>query len=96
MSKQKLTLSEIFVTIYILLVIGSLVFYILMVKKSPFAGAYVMFLTFPWSFAIMPSLSAARLITSIPLAIKIVIFVGCAILNVFILYRMGRKLEKYW
>lgn len=96
MDKQKLKFAEIFVTIYILLVVVSIIFFILMIKKTPFAGAYIMFLTFPWSFAIMPSLSAARLITSIPLVIKIVIFIGCAIINAFLLYKFGKIIEKNW
>jgi len=96
MDKKKFEFAEIFVAIYILLVVVSIIFFILMIKKTPFAGAYIMFLTFPWSFAIMPSLSAAGLIPSIPLVIKIVIFIGCAILNAFLLYKFGKIIEKNW
>lgn len=100
MDKQKLKFRVIFVAVYAILVIIALTYLLVMLsyypEKSEFAGIYIGVLTFPWSFAIVSTLDTARMIDKIPLSINISIFVGCAILNAFILYKFGKIIEKNW
>ena len=100
MGKQNSKFRIILVAVYAILVIIALTYLIIMLsyypEKSEFAGIYIGMLTFPWSFAIVSALDTARMIDKIPLSINISIFIGCAILNAFILYWFGKKIEKNW
>lgn len=91
MSKQKSKTGLIFATTYLLLVLAALMFLFLMLRKTAFAGVYILVLTFPWSFVIFWILDLLGVIDSVFLVIKVLIFIICAILNASILYYMGSK-----
>lgn len=98
MREQKIKLGIIFATVYTILVIAALIFAYIMVtyytEKSEFAGLYIGLLTLPWSLALFKSfdLAGVRFATNI----NILILIFFAILNAFLLYKIGKKIEKNW
>jgi hypothetical protein len=93
---QKSKLGLIFVSAYIILLIAAsaflIVVHLLYPDKSEFAGVYILILTLPWSIAVVTPLNNAGVINSI--LILLVVFIICAIPNVFLSYWRGNKIEK--
>jgi len=94
MIKHKSKLGTIFVKIYAALVIVAFLFLIVMIKKSPFAGVYLVLLTFPWSFFLSSFLDFYRIQDSIPLLINLFLSVSCALPNAVIVYCIGKTIER--
>ena len=94
MGKQKSKLGIIFVQIYAVLVIVAFLFLILMIKKTAFAGLYLGLLTLPWSIFLSRLLDSYGIQDSIPIIIKIILFIFCALPNALILYYIGTKIER--
>ena len=94
MGKQKSKLGIIFVQIYAILVIVAFLFLILMIKKTAFAGVYLVLLTLPWSIFLSRLLDFYGIQDSVPIIVKLVLFIFFALPNALILYCIGVKFEK--
>lgn len=90
-------LGVVIVSIYLTLVIMALVYFIVMITlytmEAEFSGLYIVILTLPWSIIVVLLLDNFRMIDSITLTTKVLLFLGCAIPNAFILYWIGSKIN---
>jgi hypothetical protein len=89
-SKAGLTVAK----IYLLLVLAALVFAVIALKKTAFAGLYLMLLTIPWSFITTELLDSFHIQDSVPILVKLGILLLAAVLNAIILYCIGAMIEK--
>ncbi len=95
---MKLKFSKLIVTIYLLLFIVSITYLFFMLQyypeKAEFAGVYTVILTLPWSIIIFTLIDKVYVISALSLLMKMLFFCFCGILNTFILYMIGHKLQR--
>ncbi|MHB8883395.1 MAG: SCO4225 family membrane protein [Thermodesulfovibrionales bacterium] len=83
------------VATYLLLVtIALLILVVISPSQIGFAGVYIIILTMPWSLFSTEMLISLGLMDTISMSAEIVIFIGEAILNGFILYLIGSKYDR--
>ncbi len=79
---------------YLLLVLAALVFTLIALKKTAFAGLYLLLLTLPWSILSTKLMDGLHIQDSVPIVIKIGISILESFLNAGILYVIGAIIEK--
>ncbi len=89
-AKNKVGLAV--VLIYILLVFAALIFAVVNLTKSAFAGLYLVVLTLPWSFAFAALLDKLGIQDSVPITLKLLTHVILAIVNASLIYFITRSL----
>ncbi len=88
MGKEKHKADLLIVKIYVAVFLTSLIFLILTLKTTPFAGVFVVILTLPWSIISTLLFDYLGIMDSIPTLIKIIVSILEASLNAFILYKI--------
>ena len=99
MGKYHSRLGLIISLIYILLVVGALSFAYFVITRTPgkseFVGIYIVILTLPWSIFSTILLDFLRIQDAVSLSTKFWISIGEAIINVLVLYFVGKKIEDH-
>jgi len=93
MKFQKSGIGLKYSTIYIVLVIAALIFYI-KVDSDGLSSLYIMLLTFPWSYLETILWAVLGVMDSISEFIKILTLIFYAIINTFIIYYLGSLTKK--
>lgn len=81
--------------VYLSMVIAALIFALVNLTKSAFAGVYLVTLTIPWSFAFSAILDRLGILDSVPIVLKFLIFILFAIINASLIYFITRASMKH-
>ncbi|HUJ18129.1 MAG TPA: hypothetical protein VL197_09060 [Nitrospirota bacterium] len=93
MSHAKSKVGLIIATIYLLMVSAALIFGVINLTKSAFAGLYLVVLTAPWSFILTGLLDYFRVQDSVPIIIKFIFLLFFAFINAGLIYCIDHPLR---
>lgn len=88
-SKNKVCLA--FTLVYLSMVLAALLFAVVNLTKTAFAGFYLVALTVPWSFAFTAILDKLGIQDSVPILLKFLIQILFAVINASLIYFICRS-----
>ncbi len=90
MEHDKSKVGMIIASIYLLMVFAALIFAVINLTKSAFAGLYLLVFTAPWSFILTGLLDHFRIQDSVPVIIKFILLLFFAFINAGLIYCIDR------